>query len=155
MAVITCLSQSPSGFLTNISTIFLLFSWDILPSMPLDASLPLLCLCVSSFQLAPGCQLIVDNYSYLTAAFTASAFLQALTEGEHAKQKLPLWRSTHRTVGWKWENIKCESGSVSHMHYELARVDFAKTLSEPKFALICCLKNKCQSCSDIITLTQL
>lgn len=46
------------------------------PSRPLFG---VLCLCVSAaFQSAPGCQLIVDNYSYLTAAFTASPFCRHL-----------------------------------------------------------------------------
>lgn len=45
------------------------------PSMPLS----LRRVCVrAAFQPAPGCQLIVDNYSYLTAAFTASPFWRHL-----------------------------------------------------------------------------
>lgn len=55
---------------------------DIFFPPPASPSLPLfgvLCLCVSAaFQSAPGCQLIVDNYSYLTAAFTASPFCRHL-----------------------------------------------------------------------------
>lgn len=37
------------------------------------------CVCVlAAFQSAPGCQLTADNYSYLTAAFTASPFCRHL-----------------------------------------------------------------------------
>lgn len=37
------------------------------------------CVCVlAAFQSAPGCQLTEDNYSYLTAAFTASPFCRHL-----------------------------------------------------------------------------
>lgn len=64
---------------TNIAPIFFSFARDVFyprcPSVPLS----LRRVCVrAAFQPAPGCRLIVDNYSYLTAAFTASPFWRHL-----------------------------------------------------------------------------
>lgn len=89
------------GFQNRHGCHFLLFfPRDILPSMPF---LPPPRVCVwAAFQPAPGCQLIVDNYSYLTAAFTASPFCGHLRRENMPSRGpwLPLWISTDTMAEW-------------------------------------------------------
>lgn len=59
---------------------------------------------LAAFQPAPGCQLIVDNYSYLTAAFTASPFWRHL-ERENipsAGPSLPQRMTPDTMADWIW-----------------------------------------------------
>lgn len=92
------------GFQNRHGCHFLLFFPVIFyppcPSMPFHPP-PRVCVW-AAFQPAPGCQLIVDNYSYLTAAFTASPFCGHLRRENMPSRGpwLPLWITTDTMAEW-------------------------------------------------------